>query len=112
MSHEPEIDEQESTEQTITSRQAFAKLLPFLNRHRRGLSFCLLLLAVSTAFSLYWPILLKNAVDIDIKNGDLTGLLLTVILIAVSQTATLYLQYVQRIKLEIIGQDIMVELKR
>jgi ATP-binding cassette subfamily B multidrug efflux pump len=113
MSLESEIDEQENeASDDITSRQAFAKLLPFLNRHRRGLSFCLLLLAVSTAFSLYWPILLKNAVDIDIKGGDLNGLMITVILIAVSQTATLYLQYVQRIKLEIIGQDIMVELKR
>jgi ATP-binding cassette subfamily B protein len=112
MSSESEIDQQEISEQKISSRQAFARLMPFLNRHRRGLSFCLLILAVSTGLSLYWPILLKKAVDVDIKGGDLNGLLVTVLLIAISQAGTLYLQYVQRVKLEIIGQDIMVELKR
>jgi len=50
--------------------------------------------------------------DIDIKNGDFNGLLVTVGLIGLIQITTLALQYVQRIKLETIGQNIMVDLKR
>ena len=43
---------------------------------------------------------------------DFNGLLMTVLMIAAIQGVTIVLQYIQRIKLEIIGQDIMVALKR
>jgi len=99
-------------EKSIGSREAFKKLLPFLKPHRWGLFYCLVLLTIATALSLYWPVLMKTAVDVNIKNSDLRGLIITIILIALSQTITLVLQYIQRIKLEIMGQDIMVELKR
>ena len=99
-------------EQAISSREAFSKLLPSLKPHKWGLIYCLVLLTVATVLSLYWPILMKRAVDINIKNGDLNGLIFTVALIALSQSITLVLQYIQRIKLETMGQDIMVELKR
>ncbi len=99
-------------EKAIRSRKAFAKLLPLLKAHTRGLLVCLFLLAGGTLLSIYWPILLKRAMDIDIKNGDFNGLLVTVGLIGLIQITTLALQYVQRIKLETIGQNIMVDLKR
>jgi ATP-binding cassette, subfamily B, multidrug efflux pump len=101
-----------SDEKAISSKKAFARLLPFLKNHIRGLLFCLLLLAVATALSLYWPILLKKAMDVNIKNGDIHGLIITVIMIGLIQGSTLVLQYFQQIKLETIGQHIMVKLKR
>jgi ATP-binding cassette subfamily B multidrug efflux pump len=101
-----------SKERAISSKKAFAKLLPFLRNHLGGLMFCLFLLALGTALSLYWPILLKKAMDVDIKNGDFQGLIVTVILIGLIQGSTLILQYFQQIRLEIIGQHIMVKLKR
>ncbi len=99
-------------EKEISSRQAFGKLLPLLREHTRGLLFCFSLLAGATLMSLYWPILLKNAVDTDIKSGDFDSLLRTALFIAGIQVTTILLQYIQRIRLEIIGQDVMVTLKR
>ncbi len=101
-----------SQEKTIRSRAAFAKLLPLLKPHRKRLLLCLLLLAGSTVLSLYWPILLKRALDIDIKGHDYRGLVITALSIGLLQAAALALQFVQRIKLETIGQDVMVDLKR
>jgi len=98
-------------EKNISSRTAFGKLLPLMKPHTRGLIICLFLLAAGTILSLSWPVLMKRALDIDIKNGDINGLLLTVAAIGGLQTLTILFQYFQRIKLEIIGQDVMLELK-
>jgi ATP-binding cassette subfamily B protein len=99
-------------EKVIGWKQAFGRLLPLLKDHKKMLIYCLILLAGSTALSLWWPILLKEALDIDVKNGDFGGLLMTVLMIGLIQAATVVLQYVQRVRLEMVGQDIMVELKR
>lgn len=98
-------------EQDISSRKAFSLLLPYLKKHKMPLFVCFALLLGATVLSLYWPILLKRAVDIDIAEGDFGALVVTVLFIGVIQIVTLILQYIQRVKLEIIGQDIMLELK-
>ncbi len=99
-------------EQAISSRQAFRKLLPLLHTHRKQLYGAFGLLVAATLLGLAWPILLKHAFDVNITSGDYTGLVWTTIIIAAMQGLTLFLQYVQRIKLEIIGQDVMLELKQ
>ncbi|SYZ72522.1 Xenobiotic-transporting ATPase [Candidatus Zixiibacteriota bacterium] len=99
-------------EDSVSYYQAFKNLVPLLRPHHKSLLFCFALLMGTTVLSLWWPVLMKHALDVDIKNDDIHGLLVTVLLIAVSQGVTLVLQYIQRLKLEIIGQDIMVELKR
>jgi len=98
-------------EREISSRAAFGKLLPFLYDHKWPLALCLLLLAGSQVLSLYWPKLVKDVVDVDISEGDFTGLLWTVAAIALMQVLTIVFQYIQRVKLEIIGQEVMVKLK-
>ncbi|MCP4703497.1 MAG: ABC transporter ATP-binding protein, partial [candidate division Zixibacteria bacterium] len=50
--------------------------------------------------------------DIDIKNSDFDALIKTVLIIGVIQGITIILQYIQRIRLEIVGQDIMLKLKQ
>jgi len=99
-------------ENEIGSRKAFGRLLPLLKEHTTGLLFCLILLAAATLLSLYWPVLLKHAVDTDIKNRDFNGLLMTALTIGGLQILTIFLQYVQRVRLETIGQHVMVKLKR
>jgi len=99
-------------ERDIGSKAAFGKLVPLLRAHTRGLTWCLLLLFGATVMSLAWPILLKRAVDVDIANGDFGALLWTALAIGVIQAVTLLLQYIQRVRLEIIGQHVMVDLKR
>lgn len=98
-------------EQDISSREAFSLLLPYLKKHKRPLFVCFALLLGGTVLSLYWPILLKRAMDIDIAEGDFGALAVTALFIGLIQIVTLILQYIQRVKLEIVGQDIMLELK-
>ncbi|RKX22136.1 MAG: hypothetical protein DRP51_02950, partial [Candidatus Zixiibacteriota bacterium] len=99
-------------EKVISWKTAFGRLMPLLKEHFRMLVVCFLLLTGATLLSLYWPILLKRALDVNIKNGDFGALIMTVVIIGVIQGTTILLQYIQRIKLEIVGQDIMLDLKR
>jgi ATP-binding cassette subfamily B protein len=107
-----EYEQTSEAEKHIKSRVAFGKLIPFLRKYSKELWICLILLAGATVLSLYWPILLKKALDVDIANSDFSGLIWTVVLIGLIQLFTIILQYIMRIKLEIIGQDVMLELKR
>ncbi|MBI5267281.1 MAG: ABC transporter ATP-binding protein, partial [candidate division Zixibacteria bacterium] len=97
---------------TVSNGQAFRALLPYVREHAWGLGGCLILLAIATGLSLYWPVLLRQALDVNIVEKDVRGLVWTVGQIALIQVMTLALQYVQRIRLEIIGQTVMVELKQ
>jgi len=107
-----EDEKMTSSEQNLSSKEAFSRLLPYLKKHTGRLVICLIIMATATVLSLYWPVLLKKAVDVDIANKDYHGLLWTVLVIGLIQGVTLLLQYIQTIKLETIGQDIMVELKQ
>ena len=110
-----ELYEHESSphdEKQMSSRQALAKLLPLLRTKRKALIFCLILLIGSTGLGLYWPLLLRKALDVNIAGNDFTGLLWTVAFIGMIQIATIGLQYAMRVKLEIVGQDIMLRLKQ
>lgn len=107
-----EDEEMTSRERDLGSKEAFGKLLPLLKEHKKKLFICFGLLAGSTLLSLYWPVLMKRAIDVNIKGSDYSGLIFTVILIGIIQAVTLVLRYLQTIKLEIIGQDVMVRLKK
>ncbi len=107
-----EDEQMTKAEADIGSRRAFGRLLPFLNEHRRSLGISFILLAVTTLLSLCWPILLKEAIDGPLTKHDYTGLLRLAGVIGAIQIVTVVLQYFMRVKLEIIGQDIMLSLKR
>ncbi len=98
-------------EQDISSRKAFSLLLPSLKKHKMPLLLCFSLLLGATTLSLCWPILLKRAVDINMAESDFGALVVTALLIGLIQIVTLILRYIQRVRLEIIGQDIMLDLK-
>ncbi len=104
-------DEKLKAEKDIKSSQAFKRLMPFIAKHKKRLAICLVLLTTGTLLSIYWPILIKRALDVNIKNDDFHGLLVTVLTIAAIQGVTLIIQFIQRVWLEIIGQDIMLDLK-
>ncbi|MEE9553082.1 MAG: ABC transporter ATP-binding protein [candidate division Zixibacteria bacterium] len=101
----------EKEQDAISAKKAFGMLIPFLKKHKARLIFSLLLMIISIGLTIYWPILVKKAIDIDIGNGDYGGLLTTVLIIGLIQAVSLILLYIQRVKLEIIGQDVMLELK-
>lgn len=99
-------------EAAVRSRQALGFLVPMLARHKRGLGVCLLLLLIGTGLSLVWPILLKDSFDTHLATRDYGGLVVNALIILVILIGMLILQFVQRLKLETIGQAVMVSLKQ
>jgi ABC-type multidrug transport system fused ATPase/permease subunit len=69
---------EDDRQEGISSRRAFARLLPLLKPYKKWLAFCLMLLAVSKAIYLIGPDLIRHAIDVDITGRDYRGLLMTV----------------------------------
>ena len=107
-------------EQDVSVSQAFGRLTPFLAKHKKGLMICLGLLIAVTVFKLAGPKLIQEVINGPIKGQlelpraarDFSQVLWIGLAIVGIYIVTLVLQYVQRVKLEIIGQDIMLSLKR
>jgi ATP-binding cassette subfamily B multidrug efflux pump len=99
---------------------AFSCLVPYLKEHSRRLALCLTLLVGVIASSLAWPKLIQLAIDGPItrqlstpeSQRAFTELLWYGLAIFGLQVMSLVLQYLQYVKLEIIGQDIILSLKR
>jgi len=96
----------------ISSRRALGRLLPFLKPHRRWLAGCFLLLAISKVVYLAGPNLIRHAIDIDIAGRDYRGLLGTVAVYVVLQALFLVTNYLFRLRMEIIGQKVMIVLRK
>ncbi len=101
-------------------RKAFYSLLPYLKVHKSRLFFCLGLLVVAALLSLTWPWLIQQAIDVHlssqlelpVKEREFGMIIMIGLAIFAIQIATLFLLYWQRVKLEMIGQDVMLQLKR
>ncbi len=107
-------------EDEIPARTAFRRLLPLIDKHRRRLGVCLAMLIVTTVLSIAWPWLLQHAIDgpigrqlsLPADQRSYEPLLRLGGLILLIQAVTLVLLYMQRVMLETIGQDTMLDLKR
>jgi ATP-binding cassette subfamily B multidrug efflux pump len=115
-----EDEKKGSKEREVSSMQAFKDLIPYLKEHTGRLVFCLLLLAGVIVFALAWPKLIQEAIDgpiveqLQVPHGerDFSDLLLYGLAIFLIQIVSIVLQYYQYVKLEIIGQDIILSIKR
>jgi ATP-binding cassette subfamily B multidrug efflux pump len=96
----------------ISSRKALGRLLPLLKPHRRWLGVCFFLLALSKVVHLAGPNLVRHAIDVDIAADDYKGLLGTVAFYVVLQAVFLVTNYLFRLRMEIIGQKVMIVLRR
>ena len=113
-------DEKLATEERAVSlRQAFGMLLPLLRKRSRRLAICLALLIGTTLLALSWPWLLQRAIDGPIQQQigqagaepNFTPILLIGCVVLLVQGLAIVLQYVQRVMLETIGQETMLDLK-
>ena len=120
MSKDLFVDEKLSAgEVDIGIWEAFKRLIPFLKEQKRKLIVAMFLLAGVTGLSLLWPILVQQAIDGPLLNQlelpeterDYNPILLFGLAIIAIQISTIVMQYWQRVKLEIVGQDIMLKLK-
>jgi ATP-binding cassette subfamily B multidrug efflux pump len=98
--------------ENLSSRRALGRLLPLLKPHTRWLLICLLLLAGSKAIYLMGPNLIRRAIDVDITNRDYRGLVATVALYVLVQGLFLVTNYFFRLRMEIIGQKVMIVLRK
>ena len=80
--------------------------------HARTLTAATGLLLISTALQLAGPILIKRAIDVDIQGRRFAGLLATVAGYIAVRAVFLVLNYVQRVRLEKMGQEIILGLRR
>lgn len=96
----------------VSSRKALGRLLPLLKPHRGWLLVCFILLAVSKVVHLAGPNLIRHAIDVDIAGDNYRGLLGTVLLYFVLQAMFLVTNYLFRLRMEIIGQKVMIVLRR
>ncbi len=120
MSKDFYIDEKPSgIEADIGIAEAFRRLVPFLKEQKRKLILAMILLSGVTGLSLLWPILVQKAIDGSLLNQlelpseerDYIPILFIGLAIIAIQVSTIIMQYWQRVKLEIVGQDIMLKLK-
>jgi len=96
----------------ISSRKAFKRLLPLLAPHKKWLAICFLLLAVSKVIYLIGPNLIRHAIDVDITNSDYRGLLMTTGLYVLIQAVFLVINYNFRVRMEIVGQQVITGLRK
>jgi ABC-type multidrug transport system fused ATPase/permease subunit len=96
--------EEEQTEVKGQSKKILIKLLPYFARFRVRIITAAVLLLVSTVLGLFGPILLKHAIDVDIKTGSITGLVRTSIIYLLLQVAVFVIGYYQRISLAYVGE--------
>lgn len=95
----------------ISSRKALGKLLPLLKPYRKWLAICFLLLALSKIIYLIGPNLIRRAIDVNISGADYHGLLITVGWYILTQGLFLIINYIFRVRMEIIGQQLMTGLR-
>ncbi|MCH7946741.1 MAG: ABC transporter ATP-binding protein [candidate division Zixibacteria bacterium] len=99
---------------------AFKNLLPFLRAHKKRLYAALALLGGVTGLSLLWPILVQQVIDEQLVRQlelepalrEFEPIIVLGLAIVAIQLATIVMQYYQRVMLETVGQDIMLDLKK
>lgn len=98
---------------------AFKNLLPFLRAQKKRLYTALTLLGGVTGLSLLWPILVQQVIDgqlvrqleLEPALREFEPVIVLGLAIVAIQLATIVMQYYQRVMLETVGQDIMLDLK-
>jgi len=107
---DPVYYEEETTKRT-PARILATRMLALLKGHEIELAVCLVLLFAASGVSLVGPVLVKRAIDVDIAGKNFRGLVLTILIFIAAQLAFLLLSYVQRVKLETVGQTIISSLR-
>jgi len=98
-------------ETEMGSFEALKKLIPLFAPYKWGVGFCVSLLLIISALTVFKGLLIRHAIDISMAERNWQDLLMIVGLYLLAQAALLGLSYAQRIKLEKIGQTIIAGLK-
>ncbi len=103
---------EEGIKKRIKGKKLLRFLLPYFLRYRVRIIIGALLLLSATSLSLLGPLLLRYAIDVNIKNSDLPGLLRTAFFYILLSVFIFLVSYLQRVQLAIIGERATADLKR
>lgn len=92
--------------------QYLMRLWPFFSPYLGRVAAAAVLLAVSSGLGMLGPVLLKRAIDVNIKNNDLSGLGITSLLYLAVQAAAILAGYFQSIWLAQVGERGTADLKQ
>lgn len=92
-------------------RKLLPRIMPYFRKYRAKIATAALLLLFSTVLSLFGPLLLKHAIDVDIAKGSIPGLIRTSVIYLVLQLVVFLIGYFQRIELSKVGEKAAADLK-
>ncbi|MDH5684576.1 MAG: hypothetical protein OEZ20_08950, partial [candidate division WOR-3 bacterium] len=84
-------------------RKLLPRIMPYFRTYRAKIITAALLLLFSTVLSLFGPLLIKHAIDVDIAKGSIPSLIRTSIIYLVLQVIVFLIGYFQRIELSKVG---------
>jgi len=109
-------DEEESfTEEEPVQRRRdwrlVRRLAPYFKKYIRRIVVAALLLLITTLLTLFGPVLIKHAIDIEFPNKDLHGLFVIAILYFLIQLIIIVVRYFQQIEIMTVGEKAIADLK-
>jgi ATP-binding cassette subfamily B protein len=103
--------EQEELKTSGLGIKLLPRIWPFFRKYQRQVVIAGLMLIGSTVLSLFGPVLLKHAIDVDIVHGSIPGLLRTGAIYLILQLIVFGVSYFQRIALAQVGENAVADLK-
>lgn len=106
-----DVEEDEQAVGHIPLRKMLRRIVPLFRPHVRTIVLASVLMLVAVAAELAGPRIIRYVLDVDIKNGDQTGVLLRGILYASLYAVGMAAAYVQVVILSRVGLRIITELR-
>jgi len=92
-------------------RKILPKLMPYFRKYRTKIATAAAFLLFSTVLSLFGPLLIRHAIDVDIKNSSIPGLVRTSLIYLTLEVIIMLIGYFQRIELSKVGEKAAADLK-
>lgn len=87
------------------------RLIPYFRKYLKKIIIASLLLLFSTLLVLLGPILIKHAIDVEIPNKSIQGIIIIVLIYLIIQIFTLLVRYFQQIEIMTVGEKAIADLK-
>ncbi len=87
------------------------KLLPYFRKYLRTIIIASVLLLFSTLLTLLGPILIRRAIDVEIPNQSVQGLIILAAIYMIIQIVIILVRYFQQIEIMSVGEKAIADLK-
>lgn len=105
------ISEEEDVKTTKSNWRIFTRLIPYFRKYVKTLLIAASLLLSSTLLTLLGPVLIKRAIDVEVPQKSIQGLLIIVLLYVVMQIFIIVVRYFQQIEIMSVGERAIADLK-